>query len=149
MLQRKELIKRLDRIRQTVARYDGSKDGLNKCITCGRVLPIEKLDGGHFIPRGCHHLRWDDKNVNPQCQACNRFRDGAYLEYSQWFINRYGHEMFDQYVSCYKLSKSGQIKPYNITELRALYNKWLIKGRSVEEEYEVKLFPKAWKEEDV
>lgn len=153
MLNRKELIKRLDRLRQTSARYDGAfykgNELFNRCITCGRILPIDKMDGGHFIPRGCQRLRWDICNVNCQCQYCNRFKDGAYIEYSQWFIKVYGEIKFNQFVETYKSSKAGKIKPYNITELRHIYNDWLRVGRDVEEKYKVKLFPKAWKEEDV
>lgn len=70
-LTRKELIHRTDRLRQVYARYDGAKKGgkewYNRCVTCGRLLNVKKLQGGHFIPRGCYPLRWDERNVNAQC----------------------------------------------------------------------------------
>lgn len=153
-MNRKELIKRLDRICQTCSRYRGAVkkpngEIVNQCITCGRVMPVAKLDGGHFIPRGCHALRWDEYNVNPQCQSCNRFRDGAYIEYSKWMIDKYGKEMFDEMVETKQKSKAGKIKPYSILELRAKYNAWLVTARIVEQDYNVKLFPKSWEFEEL
>ena len=46
MLNRKELIKRLDQLRQTCARYEGAAkskgEWVNRCVTCGKVHPCNK-----------------------------------------------------------------------------------------------------------
>lgn len=70
-LTRSDIIKRLDRLRQTYARYDGAKkvkgEWVNTCVTCGKRLPCDKQNGGHFCSRTCYPLRWDKRNVNCQC----------------------------------------------------------------------------------
>lgn len=146
-LSRKELIQRLDRLRQTCARYEGAKkkDGeyVSKCVTCGAIRPCSKMNGGHFIPRSCMPFRWDEKNVHPQCPYCNLYMNGAYIAYSQWFIKQYGQEEFDRYVDKFKLWRSGQIPAYKMSELREIYNEWLKEGRKLEEKVG-ELFPKTW-----
>lgn len=147
-LDRKTIISRLDRLRQTCARYDGAKKRgntwLNRCVTCGKIIESAKANGGHFIPRGCQPLRWDKKNVNCQCPGCNLYKNGAYLEYSQWFIKKYGQEEFDRYVDTYRTWRSGKIRPYKMDELHNLYDYWLSEGRKLEKKVGP-LFPKTWK----
>lgn len=146
-LTRKELTNRLDRLRQTCARYDGAKKKggvwVNRCVTCGRVYPCNKIQGGHLISRICLPLRWDEKNVSPQCVGCNIFRNGAYIEYVHWFIEQYGGDVFDQYVEKYREWKTGKIPPASIQELRDIYNHWLKEGRALENKVGP-LFPKSW-----
>lgn len=145
---RKVLIQRLDKLRQTYARYDGAKkrkgEWVNSCVTCGRVLPCDKQNGGHFILRGCIPLRWDKKNVNCQCPACNLYKNGAYLEYSQWFIKQYGEEEFNRYVDMYREWRQGKIRAYRMDELRQIYDHWLKEGRELEKKVGKDLFPKSW-----
>lgn len=145
---RKDLIHRLDRLRQTCARYEGArkKKGawVNTCVTCGATLPCDKLQGGHFCPRACYPLRWDERNVHPQCVRCNLYKNGAYIEYSQWFIKQYGQKLFDQYVNTYKMWQQGKLPAYKMNELREIYDHWLDKGRELEQKIGPK-FPKTWK----
>lgn len=144
---RKELIKRCDRLRQTCARYENIKKKNNEwvgtCITCGRTLPVASLQGGHFISRGCIPLRWDKRNVHCQCQSCNGYKNGAYIEYSHWFIKQYGAEMFDAYVNVYKNWKQGKIQTVKMDELKNIYDHWLKEGRELEKKVGP-LFPKTW-----
>ena len=149
-LTRKELIHRTDRLRQVYARYDGAKKGgkewYNRCVTCGKLLNVKKLQGGHFIPRGCYPLRWDERNVNSQCSRCNGFLNGAYISYSRWFIDKYGEDMFRHYTNIFELHKRGQTKPLTTAEIREEYNKWLGKGRELEKKVGP-LFPKTWEKD--
>lgn len=144
---RKEIIKRLDRLRQTCARYEGAKEKngtwVNTCVTCGAVFSCDKMNGGHMIPRSCYPLRWDEKNVHCQCVHCNLYKNGAYLEYSQWFIKKYGQKVFDQYVDKYREWQQGKIPAIKIDELRKLHDFWLIKGRELEQKIGP-TFPKTW-----
>ena len=146
-LTRKEIIKRLDKLRQTYARYEGAKKKngtwVNTCVTCGAVLPCNKMNGGHFIPRACYPLRWDIKNVHCQCVRCNLYKNGAYLEYSQWFINEYGQKTFDLYVNKHREWQTGKTPALKMEELRELYDLWLEKGRELKQKTGP-LFPKSW-----
>ena len=151
-LDRKTLRNRLDRLAQTYARYKGATkvDGhwFNTCITCGQFLPVEKLQGGHFIPRGCIATRWEEIDISAQCCRCNGFLDGNYIAYSKYMIDTYGIDTFNQLVETRKKFNRGEIRPFTIVEMRAMYNKWLIKGRELEERTGQNLFPKTWKEEE-
>lgn len=146
-LTRRDIIKRLDRLRQTYARYEGAKKKngtwVNTCVTCGAVLPCDKTNGGHMIPRACYPLRWDEKNVHCQCVRCNLYKNGAYLEYSQWFIKKYGQKTFDEYVNKYRAWQTGKVPTQKIDELRAEYDYWLAKGRELEQKIGP-TFPKTW-----
>lgn len=146
-ISRKELIKRCDRLRQTYARYDGAKkvkgEWRNTCVTCGKVVACDKANGGHFVGRTCLPLRWDERNVHCQCVHCNLYKNGAYLEYSQWFIQEYGEKMFNSYVDKYKQWQAGKIPTLKIGEIRDIYDYWLKKGRELEEKIGT-TFPKTW-----
>lgn len=145
---RSALIKRMDRLRQTIARYEGAykKGGrwYNTCVTCGKEIECEKANGGHFLSRTCQLYRWDEKNVHCQCVGCNLYRNGAYIEYSQWFIKKYGQKVFDKYVNDFKRHKQGKIPPYKLDELKTIYDYWLLKGRELEKKTKLELFPKTW-----
>lgn len=120
---------------------------MNHCVSCGRVVLCSKANGGHLCGRACYPLRWDEKNVNCQDVYCNLYRNGAYVEYSQWFIKKYGLDTFNQYVDKYTRWKQGKIPAYTINELRDIYNEWLKKGRKLEKKIGP-LFPKTWAPEE-
>jgi hypothetical protein len=35
-----------------------------------------KMDCGHFISRSNMYLRWDLRNLRPQCKNCNQYKSG-------------------------------------------------------------------------
>jgi hypothetical protein len=64
------------------ARAYYSKDGVCECYTCGKKFPIKEIDCGHYVSRTCGNLRYDIRNVRPQCKWCNRFCEGKKDEFS-------------------------------------------------------------------
>lgn len=70
-MSRKSLIKEADRVFSIYIRNRGETYGYNHCYTCGKYLPIEALQAGHFIPRRFTNVRWHPLNVWPQCPRCN------------------------------------------------------------------------------
>jgi hypothetical protein len=64
------------------ARTYYSKDGICECYTCGKKFPIKEIDCGHYVSRTCGNLRYDLRNVRPQCKWCNRFCEGKKDEFS-------------------------------------------------------------------
>ena len=146
-IDRKTIIKRLDKLRQTCARYEGAKKKngvwINTCVTCRKPVPCDKANGGHFIPRACYPLRWDEKNVHCQCVHCNLYNNGAYLEYSQWFLEKNGPSCFERYVNTLRDWKAGKLPTVKMEELKSIYDYWLAKGRELEKKVGP-LFPKTW-----
>ena len=63
-----------------------------KCISCGRVLPIDQADAGHMINRAHMSLRFNECNVNAQCRFDNRFREGDYSGYRKGLIEKIGEQ---------------------------------------------------------
>ena len=51
-----------------------------KCICCGKILPFEKADAGHFFSRRHNSVRFDESNVHAECRYDNRF-NAEHLEY--------------------------------------------------------------------
>lgn len=137
---------------QTCRRYAGAikKRGkwYNRCVTSGRMLPIEKIQAGHFIPRGCYPTRWLTCNCNPQSAHDNLYKNGAYIEYSRWFIQNYGQEKFEEIVALYEKHKRGEAHVFKLAELRAIYNYWLEKARELEKNIGP-TFPKSWQPEPI
>jgi hypothetical protein len=46
-------------------------EGMVKCFTCPKVLPISQIQNGHYISRGNIGLRHMIDNCRPQCPQCN------------------------------------------------------------------------------
>jgi hypothetical protein len=63
-----------------------------RCISCGRPLPIEQADCGHYINRQHMSLRFSELNCNAQCRKCNRFMEGNNSGYRQGLIQKIGEQ---------------------------------------------------------
>lgn len=63
-----------------------------RCISCGRVLPFEKGDCGHYISRRNMALRFSEDNCNMQCSHCNRFQDGNIIDYRNGLVRKIGEQ---------------------------------------------------------
>lgn len=61
-----------------------------RCISCGRVLPIEQADCGHYVNRQHMSLRYSELNCNAQCSHCNRFDEGNMQGYRRGLIDKIG-----------------------------------------------------------
>lgn len=75
------------------------------CISCGQWTPYEKLDGGHFIPTTSSDIRFDERNVNAQCQRCNRFLHGNPRHYYKGMLRKFGQDVVDDLESREFVSK--------------------------------------------
>ena len=82
-----------------------------KCITCGKLLSIGFCDAGHFVSRRHNATLFDERNVNTQCRYCNRFLNGALLEYRRQLVRMYGEgidtELEDKATEICKLTIEG------------------------------------------
>ena len=76
MRSRGSLVKEADRVFSIHVRRRGETFGYNHCYTCGRYLPFEELQAGHYIPRRYISVRWHPLNVWPQCNTCNVEKSG-------------------------------------------------------------------------
>lgn len=63
-----------------------------RCISCGRILPIEKADCGHYINRQHMALRYSELNCHAQCSHCNRFDEGNATGYRKGLLQKIGEQ---------------------------------------------------------
>lgn len=61
-----------------------------QCISCGKIITFETSDCGHYINRKHMATRYDEKNCNAQCRACNRFDEGNMQGYRKGLIKKFG-----------------------------------------------------------
>lgn len=62
------------------------------CFTCLKPL----TEAGHLFPAGSYEsIRFDERNINGQCTACNCFKHGNLHEYIKIFIAKYGKDAYD------------------------------------------------------
>jgi len=75
------------------------------CISCGKPLPIKKMQAGHYFPvRGFDHMRFNEDNVSGECQSCNGFNKAHLIGYTWNLIDKIGNKRYDE------LRKISQIK---------------------------------------
>ena len=67
-------------------------NGIVSCVSCGvRKHWKDRMDAGHFVPRGHLATRWHPENVAPQCKTCNwKQKFGNSAPYAAWGVNWYG-----------------------------------------------------------
>jgi len=69
---------------------------LAQCITCGKIMSWKEGDAGHFVSRNHLSTRWEEKNVNFQCPACNRFKGGEQHLHGLAIDRKYGKGTAEQ-----------------------------------------------------
>lgn len=103
-------------------RTRGSRDGMNKCITCGRVYPIKQIGGlqaGHFIQGRHVSILFDERNCHPQCYGCNVMKRGNMVEYYEFMLKTYGQGVINELK---RLDRQVKImKPFMYDEIAEKY----------------------------
>ena len=67
------------------------------CISCGVKKSLVEMDAGHYVPRTAGlSLYFDERNVNAQCQSCNRFRHGNLSQYALGLRKKYGESILEE-----------------------------------------------------
>ena len=86
-----------DKAMSQYIRQKYASGGYVRCVSCGKVMPWQEADCGHFIPksRGAS-IRYVEENCHPECQSCNRFDDGHLIGYTRYMLEMYGPEKIDE-----------------------------------------------------
>lgn len=76
---------------------DANWKGEVACCSCGKVKHYKQMDAGHFIPKTAgNSIYFEEKNVHPQCDSCNRQNHGNLSSYALYLIKRYGPEIITE-----------------------------------------------------
>ena len=80
---RQNLINDLDYVFSRIVRLRAADEHGNcECITCGTKKHFSMIQAGHYQKRGNMALRWDFRNVYPQCSKCNEINSGEIKAFS-------------------------------------------------------------------
>lgn len=73
---------------------DAMPSGMFRCISCGKIKPIDQADCGHFHSRIHMSTRFDEDNCNAECRFCNRFSADHLIGYRENLIKKIGQQRF-------------------------------------------------------
>ena len=83
-----------DKFWDTFSKYirlrDSDEKGYCQCCTCINSGYYKDFDAGHFISRNRKILKFNEKNVNSQCQKCNRFSSGEQFKHGLYIDKMHG-----------------------------------------------------------
>tara|TARA_R110002020_G_scaffold240290_3_gene453042 strand:+ start:3487 stop:3894 length:408 start_codon:yes stop_codon:yes gene_type:complete len=86
-----KLKKELDKWFSLYVRLRHATDlGISVCFTCGKQDHYKRLQCGHFQSRKHLATRFDTKNCQVQCAACNVFRYGEQFKFGLNLDSQYG-----------------------------------------------------------
>ena len=125
----KEIIKKNDDLVRAIFKLKFQP----RCVICGKrgdwYHPVFNRYGitvGHYIKRDCKSLRWDFKNLAPQCSTCNSIHNDNEEPYKAYMCYTYEYEILEYYRSKKRLllNKSDFLDIYELlqTELKGLQN---------------------------
>lgn len=81
----------LDKVFQYYIRLrDSRSDGMCKCISCGKIVPFDKIQAGHYRSRKNMSTRWSELNVNGECFTCNCMEGDHLINYRKNLIKKIG-----------------------------------------------------------
>ena len=80
---RSKLVKKLDTVFSQWIRLSNADNNKNCiCVTCNKTFFWKEIQAGHFMSRKHYSIRWDERNVKPQCVGCNVFKYGEQYKFS-------------------------------------------------------------------
>lgn len=78
------------------------------CYTCGANIQIgtSNCQAGHWLPKGGYSYHYfNENNVRPQCNRCNRFLDGNTAVFEQNLRKEIGDELVNEIYETRHLSE--------------------------------------------
>lgn len=94
---RSKLVKKLDVVfSQYIRLSNADNNGFCTCVTCKNRFHWKEIQSGHFMSRKHYSIRWDERNVKPQCVACNVYRAGEQYKYSLYLGNNLSKTLLEE-----------------------------------------------------
>ena len=102
------------------------RDAGQNCISCNKK-PL-KENAGHFYNANNHwNVRFNEHNVNLQCEYCNTYLHGSLIQYREGLINKIGFYKFS--ILKHEASKT---RKYTIEELKEIIKIYKTKCKELE-----------------
>lgn len=119
-INRQQLERKLWKVFSKYIRERDSVGGYGNCITCQKLILTNKAHAGHFVPRSCKSIKYDEFNVHLQCAGCNTYRGGEPILYRKALVAIYGEEEVNRLEEEYFFYKKGKSPKIPISDLREL-----------------------------
>ena len=88
-----KLVQALDReVSRYVRKSSEIAPGVCQCYTCRKIMKSKDIQAGHFISRRYFIVRFDLRNIRPQCPGCNNERSGAREKYRWRLVEEIGED---------------------------------------------------------
>jgi len=111
---------------QVFNKYIRLRDKNNKCISCNQKP--KKENAGHFFNANNHwSVRFDERNVHLQCEACNTYLSGNLIQYRENLINKLGAEEFESLSE-----EATKTRKFTIEELKEIIDTYKKKIKQIE-----------------
>lgn len=84
-------------VSECVRRKDADENGWVRCFTCGNQHHWKQIHAGHYHASSISlSLRFDERNLRPQCVACNLHRRGNLTQYALGLEKIYGANILQE-----------------------------------------------------
>ena len=77
------------------SKFIRQRDG-GQCFTCSKKDEPKFMQCGHFVPRQYLAVRFDERNCNCQCYACNMLYNGQPSAYAIRLKAKYGEGIIEE-----------------------------------------------------
>lgn len=67
-----------------------------QCFTCPKKDDPKRMQNGHFVPRQYLSVRYDERNCNCQCYACNMLYGGQGATYAVRLAKKYSQSVVEE-----------------------------------------------------
>lgn len=130
MIQKTETLQDHVKKTQTIFNtYIRLRDANEKCISCQKIV-LKKQNAGHFWNANNHwNVRFDEENVNMQCEYCNMHLHGNLILYQDGLIKKIG---VANYVALENRAKNVTRK-FTIPELIEIQNFYKEKIKNIKQ----------------
>lgn len=94
-----------DTISRWVRLSYSDENGMVKCVTCpekSEKIHWKKSQGGHFVNGRGNSILFEEKNIHPQCYACNVILRGNWSEYYAFMKKTYGQREINRLLALKK-----------------------------------------------
>lgn len=98
MKKKKTLAKYKKDLDSVFSKYIRQRDD-GQCFTCPKKDDPKNMQCGHFVPRQYLSVRYDERNCNCQCYACNMLYGGQGATYAIRLAAKYGQEVVEELES--------------------------------------------------
>ena len=90
------------------------------CIACDMAHPLDQMDAGHYRTKMVSSLRFNEHNINGECQSCNRHDNYHLIGYRENLIRKIGLEN----VEALDRVNFGEDYKWNRSELLEIISKY-------------------------